>query len=439
MQCYLMQGTTKTDLMVDSYHVLDGFYPHAPVADAGSVVERITLWVLSGSGKSVTDIVASVRALETLLEQARDSVVQREGWNGVYLHYSPDDGATEVPRARVIGGTLEFDGALGRYIRAERVRVTLVVERWPFWEGNLATLMMSNDNGSGTSVRVYNCNDGSGSIPSKRQNMLTIAGSALMGTLPAPIKLTCQPSANINRVMVGHWAYKGVTPTTWHVEAESMVGGTTYSDAACSNGSYKRVSMSSSMSALLYYPFAYGAFRREYLMLWARFRGAPPANTRLQVRVDIGGDTSQDLPSQYLTADMQQMLGVGQMPPTEITSNMTATVTVRLMGSNAGGGNLEMDVVYMMPLDSWAWMTRSDSVVISSSQTMVEDWIEGQSYREQGGGSKRRFFTRRLGPGIWLWPGVENRLAFLAWDGAGSDITRYLTVTAAYRPRWRTI
>ncbi len=211
--------------------------------------ERVGLFLQAGYGptvdvhaKTITESVkvqmrgpisANIQTLNRWFERARK---KDPALDPVYLEYKVAEGETAW-RSQIYDGAVTVDSAISREYTRGRVNVEISFERDPFWEGPETVLPIGNING-GTQARVFNANDGAGTVPNQRINSAYVTANLIQGDLPTPVKLTIE---NLYTYDLGHlWIGMNNTRpnwnTGWMLEAESAIGVTPVSAAGASGG-----------------------------------------------------------------------------------------------------------------------------------------------------------------------------------------------------------
>lgn len=151
IQLTITYDSTTIDLMADGYVVQDGYYPETATDLNAQVSESIDVYI---RGSSQADLAGKIRAINRAFEQARRHPT---GPGGVYLNFALDK-SLELWRSRISDGTVDLDSGLTRRWKALGMKVGVIVERAPWWEGPEAQLALSNplDTANTDGLPVYN-------------------------------------------------------------------------------------------------------------------------------------------------------------------------------------------------------------------------------------------------------------------------------------------
>lgn len=141
----------------------------AYVPQAGNGVRPVTetvKYLLVGATKAALH--TEIENLELAFERAREYQASRLG-NQVYLNFTPD-GYADIYRSEVLDGVVELDeDALDWEWVNQKIEISLVITRQPWWEGRETQLPLTNRYGAAniTGLKMFN--------PAKRRFSTTIA------------------------------------------------------------------------------------------------------------------------------------------------------------------------------------------------------------------------------------------------------------------------
>lgn len=441
-------GTTTIDLTTGGYAILDGFYPQSPSNQEDQITDRVNVWITASSS---ADMQAKILALTLALHYAR---LHADEPDGAWLNFAPYDDVSAW-RTRVYDGTLLYESKLTAWWPKKRIKVTLVIERAPYWESDETQVPLSNANGTDVTsgLTVYNCNDGSGSAPNKQQNYAAIAAGVILGDLPAPAKIvaTNSYSDGLYDLWIGH-NYTDPANAAWNYEAEAASGGSAAADATCSGGNKKNVTMSTDFETTLLTwsltaaqlsaakgQYVHALLRVDNLSLdeykQARFRA------KIIWNLTTIWQSEQVLPSDLRTMQIRDLFTF-RLPPWLAGMDSLAGLSLALTGQRTITSSLTIgiDFLQLLPADSFRYLT-CNGYGIDAGDRLVDDGILGLLYRESSSGAGRIGILSGYGDAIQLQPGLAQRFYFLQEGivGGWGQIDRTLSVKISYRPRRRTL
>lgn len=393
---------------------------------------------------------ANVQALNTLLRQAKERQ-QKPFLAKVYVERDSGDGVWW--RSEVTDGALLMDSdGLDQLERAPEI--TIVFERKNYWEGAEAQIPLSNGNGTDNTsgLPVYNCNDGTGTSPNKRNNYAQIGAGVITGDLPAACRIeitnTFNSAARLYSVWVGLNANADPANFQHVIEAESAAaGGTNTNDSAFSGGAYRTFTWSGDTQQLIgrwvldtaYLNRAGG----KWFKVLAAFTAAPSAGIRMQCKLTFPSGSpltvvgsSQEI---ALTTSKLQEIGMLQIPPWLAGTGDLAPIDLCIYARKTGGGAIGIDYMQVTPLDSYR-ILQPQGYGAAYQVRIVDDGIEGLLWTDGWSPAGKTGHYVGVGSQVLLKPGALQRLVILQNGSTGDiDITRTLSVKAFYRPRRLTL
>lgn len=412
----------STIASVDISSNVSEWTPASPGLDDDTVVESIELINMS---------FANWEKIENLLNRAQSRAETGYG-NRVYFYadYEAASGRAAY-RSEIYDGkllmnvsNLKEDTANGTFSG------TLVIKRDGWWEATTDTaLTLTNDNGSGTSLRIYNCNDLSGTAPNKRNNYVNISGGA--GIRKAPLKFTLTMNmagpVYVSNVIAGIINNQALVH---HVEG---TGGTSVADGNSSGGYFQRFALTSTMATV----FSYlnvggnrGGYQSHYFMVAVRFANDPPADTYVQTYMHPDGYTG---PVVKLTASKFQIVDVVQLP-----QNYRIDQYKALYIQAKGSGNLDVDYVTLIPTDSFVRIPVT-KYMSAGHKFVIDTRLGVANYDDVVGGV---YAIPYIGPGLFLESESNSGSAskmVVAYstgsDGTEMVISYYCLAEASIRPR----
>jgi len=299
-------------------------------------------------------------------------------------------------------------------------------------------------------LNVYNCNDGDGTSPNKRNNYVEIGAASVVGDLPAPARLEMTNQFNSANRLYNIWLGHNVrsTPDLFQhmIEGESAsYGGSDVVNAAYSAGKLRTFTWAVDTQTIiarwaLDTTFLNRANKRWFKIL-AGFTNGISAGIRLQSKITFPSGTpltvvasSQEV---VTTTSRIQEIGELQIPPWLLSSGDLSAVDLTLYAKKTGGGSVSIDYLQITPVDGYrVLMPRGYGAAYQVR--VVDDGISDQIWTDGwSGGGKTGHYTA-VGKNLKLVPGELQRIYFLQNGDTGDiDITRLLNVKAFYRPRRR--
>ncbi len=435
------ESANEINLNGDGVVLLDGYYPETAIDLEQRIGESFEVWI---KGLAVDKI----RTINRFLDYARKNTI---GPNGVWLHFALDGGTTW--RSRVYDGMVSYNNKLHNYYRRGAIKATITIERDPFWEGPETQIPLTNGNGTNNTsgLNVFNCNDGIGSAPNKRHNYVQIADTAVIGDLPAPVRLEMtnqfNSSARLSELWISHNVYANPGSFQHVLEGESAIalqGGITNQAVSGYSGGYVKEFVWTNANQIPLVRFelntAYlNAANKRWFKVLGVFSSSAHQGNRLQLKImfPVGTILTTVASAQevLLSAGRIQELGEIQIPPWLLSSGDLAPVDLVLYGQKSGTAYMGIDFLQISPIDGYRVLIPR-GYGAAYQVRIVDDGINQQLYTDGwSGGGKTGHYTS-IGKPLRLIPGREQRLYFLQQGNTGdADITRVLSVKAYYRPR----
>lgn len=434
----LVYGATTITLASGDYRI-SRYVPGTPGVGDEEITESAVIQV---TGSTVAALQAAVQAIETALRLAEE-YAEGLGTTRVYVNLQPD-GAATLYRSELYGGQVLWpETALKADWANKQVEVQVTWRRAGWWEGPETQLNLTNTNGTNTTnaLRVFNCNDGSGSSPNDRCNYVTVA-STVLGTMPAPVKLSMECST-------------AMTPPDWmlvtageysnYFEVGNSGTGSVISNSGASGGSYLSTPLNTNNIPNV------GAGKTTavpdlsyYQLVLMRLHDAAPTGARARVRYrTYYGVALQETP--VVDLDTRRLVVMGTLQPTVRLGPNSGNTNLPYLEVIAGGTSTDpllVDTLQLLPVRSYVILQHTAGALPTDARTFWEDWIDGLNYYLNSSGGTiyaGLSYNRRVGPGIWVTPGGTNRLVF-NWSLSGvATITDNMKVKMWYRPRWRTL
>ena len=416
------------------------------------------------TGTNLAGLTSDLRAINRAFEIAK---LRADGrlFARVYLQVT-GDGETTTWQTEILGGRVLLPESLYEADWANKqVEITLAYSRAPFWEGDTwIAVPLTNGNGTDltSGIRVYNCNDATGSSPARKHNYVDVDGvNDISSELPCPVKLRfLSNAANGHReVYIGSQAdLSGFGLTGNHLEAEDFTAasGSDTAGAAYSGGYAVETApvagvLTETLSKASWDLSAFpGSHYRFFLCTATNSLAGCKAWMKL---VGMGGGlvpaSSGLITTKVIVPDATYIIPLGDMPLPTNRSRSPLISTAGIFSARAfvylEGGDVTAftDVLYFLPTDSWLELaTDTGGFGESVSYVITQNDLDPKTYVEEvtGGEVNPDLITTVKGGGVYLWPGVNNRVHFLAsgFNGAYS-ISSYLTVEMWYKPRRQTL
>lgn len=448
MNLRITDGTT-TILLSGS----DGTYTasygvsYIPSTGAGGTMTEQIDWILSGT---VANIRSAVNVVERLLNDARRRRETQQGAR-VWLEYRPV-GTDDYYRSELFDGRVVWSSEPGERMITQgtsaRVRVAVLVERAPWWEGAETELQLSTSNASAATggQTIYNHDDsGTG-----HDNWVQIASTQVAGVLPAPVRVeltnTVGSSQSYRKLFAAVNAYGTPASFTHILEAENASGGGTPTvDANCSGGNYLAIALGTGVSVSLAWTISaaqLGYALGRYFRVLARFQDTIGNATVRMAVYDSAGSTLLYAGETFVfgAADAYGIvkdLGTVPLPPGGYISSYTAIV-LRL--EITGPMIAELDFLQLTPLDAYRYIDLFGAAVANNA-AIIDDGLEGITYVRTSSAAAGLASPR--GEPLLVFPGKTQRLIFLhetvASGNPASPITNTMSVRVYYRPRRPTV
>lgn len=443
IQMTLTYGSTTIDLQASGRVVLDGYYPEVS-SDGSKVTDRVDVWVTG----TTAEIQASIQAINQAFQYAKD---HPNGSEGCWLNYAVN--TTESTwRSRVTNGAVMHDAKLDARWRQGRALLALAIERLPFWEGAETDVPLSNPNGTNltTGINVYNCNDGAGATPNKRNNYVEIAAADVEGDLPAPMKLMVTNTYATNRLMnlwIGH-NYTDPANSIWNLEAEAADGVTAIAKSDCSGGYEvsKTVNIDIPLALFIWTLTSaqISAAKGQWVHAIPRFSNADSlANIRFSFAIRwspvrlIIWESDPFLPVSLKKLAIMDMASF-RLPPWLQASGDLSELQLAMYGQRTVSSDqpLSLDFLQLIPADGFRYLV-NPMYGVPSTYRIVDDGISGELFQDDGADLNRAGVVSGYGDPILLQPNKLQRLYFLMHSSLAytAEIDRSISVKATYRPR----
>lgn len=390
---------------------------------------------------------ASAQAVNRLFEQARNYANNSTGAK-VYLEV--DFGSTGTYyRSLLSNGYIEFEDETIGVLWDRRLQFTLHVTRQPFWEGALTQIPISNASATGNTLGLTITN----SYDATAENFVDIDEAAVIGDLPAPIKIelenTKSDSDAAKEIYIWHNVYS--TPATFdHIlEAEDAAGSTVTDsgvDTTSSDDQYATLAWTATAETTiatwtLSDAFMTAAAGGRFGIL-ARWRGAFPY-TDMWIRFKLLTVNSNILweGALKLVQDNPELTHLDdfRLGPALVGLSSIKSLKLRMFGyRNASGTHsLPLDYLQLSPISGdggWKYFVSVDDGIAYQEELIYDD-IEQHVYRVDTSSKLIPELSDFGGP-ILIVPNKDQRLYFNSCDKDGeAKVNQTWKVKVWYRPR----
>jgi hypothetical protein len=339
----------------------------------------------------------------------------------------------------------ELDNAQMAIIAGERekgwLHLRLALTRCRGWLGAERELPLSNRNGVRVTggLAIYNHTDGDAG----HDNFIDISPIDVAGDLPAILHLealnttlSAEPGGDL---LVGCCLASGGAYPPHVLEAEEASGGSMGADETCSAGGFAALDWSSGEETdLLEWPLdsaLVSAAGGRWFRPVARFR-VPPSCEDLWLGVKIAyGAQMQAVkawsPALCMAGRQLADLPAMQIPPCLPGLSGLEGAALRLYArrNQTGSHHLEIDCLYLLPLDSWRRYESCGG--LAANWRLVDDGETVYALTDSYG---KVAAYAASGVALQVTPGTGRRLVFLQSSGTLAPIERSLRVQAFYRP-----
>lgn len=448
----LVYGSTTVALASGDYRIAR-YKPDTPDEGAEEISETAVIQV---TGATLAALQANLKAIQTALEHAR---LFQDGktYLPVYVQFQ-GSGESLLWQSEVLAGRVVLpDTALQADWANLELEVAVIWTRRAIWEAaSWIAVPLTNGNGTNQTggLNIYNCNDGSGSSPNKRNNYATIAAADVLGDLPGPVKLQFAVPAEVKNIYIGLQANLNGTGLVqpW-AEAEDFTFSPTYgtetADADYSGGNYlsyhhlDTLPTHRSTISLLANLSAYSGSAYRFFVRWNdALTGNPLAANSLRSRFSVadGAWDMQNTSEVYNGAKLLEPIGDLFLPPSRLW--LPSGTLKSFLLSFSFYSELELlialDCFFWLPLDSYIQLG-SDQLYWTTPDAYnpLLTYAEGLDKKLYAtyldGSSPVNYFDRVYGAGLFLYPGVDQRMHFLFGDD--TPITATTSVQCWYKPR----
>jgi hypothetical protein len=408
---------------------------------------------------SVANLQTAINAIERMITLSAPRRQWTRQGNQVFVKFTPANAAAAY-RSEIVNGKVEVQDDTLRVSRWDVFAVEIIIAwtRKFYWEADSETqLTLTNGNGTDDTagLAVYNCNDGSGASPTKRNNYVEIDAAELTGVIPCPVRLaiTNTYGTAARRVYVAHKAQGTPASFTHILEAEDATLNGSYctsgADATCSNGNKVAVvNVPAAVATLFTWTMnatQAGYIKGQWVRPILRF-SVLPNDATCSVRFTIKDSTSGAVIAQtdyqvLSSADYLQALPEFYLSP-NLQGQTTSGAIKILLDSKDSAATCDwtLDFLQLSPIEagnSFRFLRPVDESLVTIAATtglITDNMIDGGLYIESQQG-----VYQGLGGPIMLIPSTLQRLYFLVDGASDAAIARTITVKGYFRPRKLTV
>ncbi len=432
-----LNGDALVDTLNGAEVTLKHTYNPKPGDGESDISETVAL-VFEGAQATVQ---STINTINRYLADARARNANGYG-DRVYLEARAGTAAA-WRRTEILAGRLNVtdDGLQAGLTSNDRTNANLSITRRGWWENTAGTyLPVYNSNGTadaGGTVNVFNCADGTGVAPNKRENYVYAGAASILGDMAAPVTVYANyaGTAKISSIYAAHAEQLGGTAEFAGYHYRDISGS---ADATCSGGAYVSASITAGTATfitgvVITSPAALSLGGAPYHVI-ARFRDASSlANVRFQLRFHNNVDTWFGPLVALSTNDLIQDLGIVNLPPGLASDNGSGTLD--LWGTRTTTNTETINI------DFWQYF--------GTEFVRLKTILAGDGLYKYGGANKivshlgkakTAYAMDTVGYGadtFTVVPNKSNLYFFLIQLSNGTaPITDGLGIYMTYRPRW---
>lgn len=445
--------------------VLGGWCPKSASAGDDTVTEELNVQYI---GTKAT-VLTFIRKLNWLFDMARRGEELMAADRYVYLEFAPDEIETTW-RSPIRDGIIELLPNMSRKWNDNRQELRIIIVREAYWEGAEAGVPLTNGNGTDvtTGLNVYTCTgDGTGSSPNERDNWALINDEDVEGDMPCPswIRLSMPAtltSSSINRLwMMAHHDIFGEGGQDRNFETFNDTGVSPTSDADASGGTYYAIPITAAATVEATFAFTPADVRNQWKRFFLRTFGPAPDGMWIRLKARniydyvVGQSPWVQVVSTSEAAGHTRVYDLGLLKIDPLQYGLSsAALEIAIECYVTGGGTLNLDAIQCFSVNEYAELgrgNRSDFLGYTQGSpptgiSIVEDLgvRAKRSYVTQIVSSVTyysRFFSERIGDGIWLIPGINQYIYLVvrAPISSPNDVDHYVGLEMLYRPRRRNL
>ncbi len=362
----------------------------------------------------------------------------------VFIEYKPVDGDS-LYRSECYGGRLVFSEEPGARRFGDTnpaIKVALVFERAPWWEGPEVELQLSAQGQSAATGGRTVTNNGT-------NNWVQIAAAQVTGTLPGPtrvrLKNTSGSAKSYHEFYLAANAF--ASPSSFggvHAGTADLTGSGSTTNATCASGNYRTFSVTTSESLLASWLLtaaemsAGGRWCRLFARLFS-YDYTKAVRVRPVIRDYYGLVTLWEGSQIWLPALAGAMeladLGSLPLPPGAYTTDY-AQCRLGLKMQASAATTVSIDNVQLAPMDGYRHISQV-GMQIANNDYVEFDEIEGRFTSIES--SLRHPIHVAAGPGLYLQPNLLQQVRVLHDEGFTSPIANTFSAQIWHRPRRSTI
>jgi hypothetical protein len=393
-------------------------------------------------GATTATIRAALNNVEKLLDAAKRRRATGYGVR-VFVEYKPVDGDS-LYRSECYGGRLVFSEEPGARRFGDNnpaIKVALVLERAPWWEGPEVELQLSAQGQAAATGGRTLTNNGT-------NNWVQVAAAQVAGTLPGAARLRLKNTAGVGKnyreFYVGVNAF--ASPSTFggvHQATADLTGSGSVANATCSDGSYRNFSVTT--SEMLLASWLLTAAQMSAGGRWCRLLARLFSyNTTKSIRIrpvirDYYGLVTlwEGSPIWLPTVAAMELVDLGSvpLPPGAYTTDY-AQVRLGLKMQAAEATTVSLDYVQLVPRDGYRHISQV-GMQIPNNDYVEFDEIEGRFTSIESGA--RHPIHVATGEGLYLQPNMLQQVRVLHDEGQTSPIASTFSAQLWHRPRRSTI
>ena len=437
----LTDGTTTISLVASGV-LLDNYAMSVPEGDDVTVVDTVDIMVEGASGAAMQ---SKARAMMDAATRYHRTHTGARVFVTAQLISDAD-----AWRSEIVGGRLEpADDTLAVWAN-NKARMTLYIERVPYWEGPETQIPLTNGNGTNDTagLAVYNDGSNTGTSPTKRNNYVQL--SAITGALPAPVKLELKNASGgaqtFNAIYLATNAFSDPANLVHILQAESRTtGGTTAGNANASGSSQLQLTNYVSGQTVVWdlpaalLQAAQGRWFRLLLGLTYRTATVDKAETVQAEILDSTGAfvlvRGPEVAIAHAAIGFIPFYDLGALPlPPGGYDAAWGALKLRLTFRIASGtATTYLDFIQFTATDSYRVLDMRPAA-IANNALVVDNGYDDLAYVETAGA--RAPYVLPRGDALMVWPGQLQRIYILADHPSGfPTMTHKWAVRAWYRPR----
>lgn len=412
-------GANFCNLMTDGFKVRDGYFP-ATSTEGDQLTETIDVLV---QGESREDLLAKITKVKNALHYCEANADDPDNYGR--FGFLIDDSTGALPYfAKVFKGRVILNERADHDYRQSKMAIQIEITRTPYFEVQSLPIpeeYWTNNNTkyglTGNYCQVFNCCDAQIIGGLRHVHGAALLAPGIPGDLPAKAQLVFSTANQNNGGFRKVWLFQQVWEygngddpyMNWDLdmvkqfwqegEENNNLEPIGYADATCSDGGYARTADGAQWT------FYNGWGRPRKFM--ARIRFSHSEKLKITARVYHGTTVYPN--AQYdevityhtVTATKWYIVDLG----TFIAGTSVVTSTLELIQGNGAGRTLDIDWIFMAPLDGWRYIELPDD----ASDGVVDDGYKDECY------INNIIVCPSVGPGFMIEPGRLN-IFFALWE-----------------------